>query len=325
MRLPDPSTSMGLGPETRLKEGLQAAFDFWEAMQTSGPSYRKTQKRVLSELIEVYGPRKLIRDIDREELVKLVKVYQARGVEVYHFLRFVKKFMELMRQEGVINLNPVQYRRLPFTIRPYATKPIITLEQYQRLLAYASKPHVQDGYAVLIMIGWATGLRCCDAATIKWDYSEESSYVDLANEIIIARPSKKRRSKERLEIPITAELLEALRGMYAERESDFVTPSLAYYFRPNTSSGPFRVKFKAICQACDLPEVSYHCFRHSFVTRLLRAGVNPVVIASLTGQSLAMIQRYSRVSREDKVQALDAIRNANHNERLRSMGYQPPL
>jgi integrase len=321
----NPGECKGITPDIRLKEAVELALEFFE-QKPLGQPYKEGQRRIIGELVKVYGPRKLVKEIDREALVKLVRVYQARNVEVYNQLIHIKRFFELMRQEGVININPVQYRRLPFTIRPYAVKPIISEEQYRRLLSASMSPDFTEGWPIVIMGAWETGLRGCDIATLQWDACEDGSYVDFVNEMIVTRPSKMRRRKQRLEIPIAGEYLEALCELQQSRgDSKFVTPWLAHKFNFGTRPSHFWDEFKKIAVRCGMDAYTFHCFRHSFVTRCLRAGVSPVVIGSLTGQSLKMIQHYSRVDNSDKISALDAIRKATHAEQVKRLGYQPPV
>lgn len=322
---PGSEKGLGLTPEVQLKKAVEIALEFFGRGAVEN-NYRRKQRNVLNTMISTYGARTPVREIDRESLVKIIRVWQARDVEVYHHLRFVKQFFALMVEEGVTAVNPVQYRRLPFTIRPHKVKPIISEEQYRRLLEECVKEGYRPGWPTVIMVGWQTGLRSVDAATLQWDYTEKGTYVDVSNEVIIARPTKKSKQREQLEIPITGELLENLRGLYARRSeevSNYVTPRLAHDFIFGTGN-KFREDFLKMVRTLEMWEYSFHCFRHTFVTRLLRAGVNPIVVASLTGQSLRIIQRYSRVNKDDKLNALDLIRNANHAERLRNLGYQHP-
>lgn len=318
----DPS-SLNIPKDIRLKKAMEIAWAFWRPKMKDQTA--ATKRPIIDEIIKVLGPMSFVKDIDRMAIVELVHHYQERGVEVAIKLRHARQFFKLMVEEGVIVINPVQFRRLPFTIRPPKVKPLISPEQYRAILIEAIKPrHMSDYLPTFFMIGWETGLRSIDAAMLRWGYQATGSYVDLEKELIVARPRKKESKRERLEIPISGEFLDHMRGLYAARDPDcsYVMPYLGMEYAYGASWS--KTSVKEVFKACGMPEHSYHCFRHTFVSRLVRAGVNPIVIADMTGQTIEMIQHYSRVDNDDKRTALDLIRNANHSERLKALGYEPP-
>lgn len=301
------TASLGLDPDIALKEAIDETIALWD-QQDNCERYKEAQKQNLKSLLKVYDRKMRVRDFTREALVDLVKHFQRRDVDVFHHLVPVKRFFALMVEEGVIAVNPVQYRRLPFTMRPHKLKPIITEEQWQKLYKESVSPVHPDWMPTAILIGWWTGLRSIDVACIQWSHNADYSYVDFENDQIVARPSKLRKKNQRLQIPIAAELGEYLRAfqLIRDRDTEFVMQAAAHDFL-YTEGRRFREAVEDLFLACKMPGYSFHCFRHSFVTRCLRAKVSPIIIGDMTGQSLRTIQRYSRVGMQDKVDALKAL------------------
>jgi site-specific recombinase XerD len=77
-------------------------------------------------------------------------------------------------------------------------------------------------------------------------------------------------------------------------------------------------QFRSLCKGVGIPH-SFHAFRHAFVTRLVNAGVDPLIIGSMTGQSREQIQAYAHVSNEAKCSALAKARAALHATRLHEL------
>jgi integrase len=158
------------------------------------------------------------------------------------------------------------------------------------------------------MVGWHTGLRVSDACNLKWGEN-----VNLQTEEITVVAKKTRRYNKKLIIPIEPELLEMFKQLRAspdfQPKDPYCVPSMAW--RPMFDRRSADIHFRKVLNRAGIPkEYSFHSYRHSFVTRMVCSGVNPMIIASLTGQSLAVIQTYSKVSSEAKKNALSQSRAA---------------
>lgn len=116
------------------------------------------------------------------------------------------------------------------------------------------------------------------------------------------------------------ELYDHLLELHNKRkvESPFVLPLMCAIY-----TGPFTQvlvgQFRHICDDAGLKEHSFHSFRHGFVSRLVNAGVDPITIGSMTGQTIEQIQEYSHVSPQAKVNALAQSRAALHQAKLEQM------
>jgi integrase len=81
---------------------------------------------------------------------------------------------------------------------------------------------------------------------------------------------------------------------------------------PNPETGKplqtVRTAFVAACRRAGIKGLRFHDLRHTFAARLNAAGVDPITIMELLGQStLKMTERYTHTSEEQKRQAVDRL------------------
>jgi integrase len=319
-------SSLGLAPDITLGKAIEAAMNYFRPRQNL--DRQKQFERNIKRLSKCLGSGILVRDIRRDHMLQFVDWLQRHQLNVWVGLTEPRSFFKLMAEEEIV-ANPIQRGRLPIPRTAGKKKPLFSLEQYEAVLAESARPLYRDYWPNAILIAWHTGLRCGDVCTLKWVplRPHEGSFVDLPNDQIVARPGKSTARRQRLEIPLSPELSRHLRLLYELRDTslgmDWVMPAMARDYRTGSRS-EIIYGFRKICDACGLIEHSFHSFRHTFVSRLVRAGVSPIVIAEMTGQTLEVIQRYSRVGMEEKQAALSAIQPTAQS-RLRALGFTPPI
>lgn len=72
--------------------------------------------------------------------------------------------------------------------------------------------------------------------------------------------------------------------------------------------------FRKAVKKLKLDNLRFHDIRHSFVTRLGDAGLDPFTIASLTGHSdLKMLQRYTHALEVNKRRAVQSLVSGHQN------------
>lgn len=240
----------------------------------------------------------------------------------------IRRFFLWCIEQGAVkrHRNPLPiFRRHRKSTRP---RKAFTQEDYERILAYVSKPHfeVRSGlggmkqirgaahyWQRVVVIAWHTGLRISDIARLTWEN------VDFDNQLLRVEPLKMRRFGQVLEIPIEPELmltLEALRGNEnpGYGNENYVLPEFYMAYKFNSST--LRYYFHEVVLRLGL-NGSFHSFRHGFVTKLIYAGVSPIVIASMTGHSLEQLKTYAHPSLQLKADALAMARpgyqNGNHH------------
>lgn len=152
----------------------------------------------------------------------------------------------------------------------------------------------------VVTLALYTGLRKRDVETLRWDD------VDEAHGLIAKTPGKTARRGIRVAIPMH----EAVRRVLADadRSSAFVFPWRAAHpagQRPKIGDHPFAevlARAGVVAQAGE--RISFHCLRHTFVTRLAEAGVAQDVRMRLAGHTNAAT---SNLYTHDLAASRDAI------------------
>lgn len=212
---------------------------------------------------------------------------------------------------GLPRIRPADCARNPFS-----------LDDYQRLLA-ACGGHIEDRdpfsptygqrfpsyWKHACIVGWHTGLRLGDVACMEWDQ------IDFVGDTITVSPLKLKWRRQSLVIPMAPDLRVSMLEMDEQRTSEYVSPLMrrAYF----SWTGKLQVQFSELAERAGV-RGSFHCFRHSFVTRLINVGADPLLIGSITGQSINTIKRYAHVSTGAKARAMSAAIAADQPQQKES-------
>jgi integrase len=224
----------------------------------------------------------------------------------------VKRFLLYLEDEGVIPPRAILWRRVPTIPKQLLRQAFFTEEEYRKTLAFARrtdpirlpgrKPILpcRPDVARLLVVGWNTGARISDAASLRW------ADVDFDAGTVTLHPKKRRRVGQTLVIPMTAELRAELEHIRAEQNNancTYVLPHAQDYLA--TGEKHFRHCLRKLFRRAGLsPKHRFHSLRHGFATRLLNRGVDSLVVASLTGQTLQVLQGYVHVGMQAKRNAL---------------------
>lgn len=212
-------------------------------------------------------------------------------------------FLEWCEDNGLTAANPVVHKKLPKLRENNPIKRPFTYEQYQRLgRSILDTTKNSEMWRAAIAVAWHTGLREGDCAALRWEH------ISFDDRMITAWPQKKAAYNECLYIPIEPEFYDLLlrrKNKDAPDQRGYVNLDFrTLYLR----GGAIAYEFRILCDNIGLPNHSFHSFRHGFVTRLLNAGVDSLIISSITGQSLAIIQEYAHISNDAKHEALSKSR-----------------
>lgn len=228
-----------------------------------------------------------------------------------------RSFLTYLEDRGFRKPVIWKLQRLP---RDKTRATAFELEHYQTLLARAA--NLTFGYSywpTAIVVGWSTGLRISDVKNLQW------VSVDLTSDLLRVNPIKLANVRQELQIPLEPELRQRFQSLLANLEEppspdDYVLPSMAFNSDANLTK-----EFRALCDECNLKGYSFKSFRHALVTRLLNAGVDTRIIGSITGQSVATVQRYVRtVTTEAKVEALARAREGLSKSRIKTLDITLP-
>jgi len=171
----------------------------------------------------------------------------------------------------------------------------LTEQEEIRLLEAASEP-----LRTIILAGIYAGLRIkSEALTLAW------VNVDFENGFLTVQDIYAK-SGETRSVPLDSGLREALWALKERARSE-------HYVFTKANGKPYRAignAFATACQNAKLLKVTPHTLRHTFASRLAMAGVDLRTIQELGGwKSLRMVERYSHLSPDHKVAAIEKLRN----------------
>lgn len=170
-------------------------------------------------------------------------------------------------------------------------------EQEEGVLA-AAKACGHDWWLASMVSRW-TGLRYGDVARLDW------ADVDLGKGVISVVPSKTKKHRVRVDVPISAQLRGALEAIPPDMRLGLLLPEHATAYRNGGLVGD--ASFRRVLERAGLGEGRYtfHSWRHTFRTRLAEAGVSTEVAMRLCGHtSAAMSAHY------DHAEHIDELREA---------------
>lgn len=228
-----------------------------------------------------------------------------------HYVRAIKAFCTWMVKDGRIPVSPVQ---ILGTKNPQADlrhdRRHLTDEELAKLLAAAEKGPKKlcltgPERALLYRLTVYTGLRANEVRSLRWQD------VDLTGDpptvTVRAAYSKRRRLDV---IPMPAELVRALRAWCREHEAvaeEAIFPNL-------TEKTADLLKFDLAAAGVAYEDAygryaDFHSLRHTFVSRLNKAGVNPKVVQDLARHSdiRLTMNRYAHTLLEDQAQAINRL------------------
>ena len=167
---------------------------------------------------------------------------------------------------------------------------------------------LSDNSDMGILICLYTGLRIGELCALKWSdidfelgqLTVNGTQARTENGIEIISPKSK---TSRREIPIPPFLLDKLKAM---------SYSCGYVISRN--KGPFDVRayrrlFKKLLKVADLPDMKFHCLRHTFATRALEVGMDYKTLSEILGHSSVGItlDLYAHSLKEHKIKQMNKL------------------
>jgi integrase len=153
-------------------------------------------------------------------------------------------------------------------------------------------PYQQD----LMRFALNTGLRLGDIIDLQW---KEVDWERRTVRVLV------RKARKMQEVPLNVDALSVVQAAHAaKKKSEFV------FYNPMTGE-PWKdlwLGLKKACRRAGIEDVTWHTFRHTFATRLLRAGVSIVTVKTLLGHSSTKVtERYLHETFEDGQRAVELI------------------
>lgn len=238
----------------------------------------------------------LVTSIDLREYQRhMQSVRGLKPATVNRRLCAIRAWLSWCQKQGLIASLPQFPRRSQEAER--APRALDKLEQARLERAVEREGNARDLALVALMLH--AGLRVSEAVSLRRTDVELS---DRRGKVVI-RTGK---GKKRREVPLGPEVRRALKGYLAgEKAEEWLFPGKGSgHITPRAAQAV--VKKYAYLARLDPGEVTPHVLRHTFATRLLRAGVDIVVVAHLLGHArLDTTARYTRPAWQDLVKAVE--------------------
>lgn len=308
-------------PEVSKDMCVSDALDVWLAYFDHGrkPASNATMRARALNFRRLYGSQP-IAEINRDDIAEFYRLmldtFGLKPHVAMARIQMLKGFFQFFHEDGIVAINPVQQNRLPKVPTWKEKKVPFNLDGF-RAVANKLGDRYEGAWRTACTVGYYTGLRFSDVCFLRWapDEMGHGTYVDFDRELVIARPIKRDQTNQVLEIPMERELYDELLVAWNRRPEHYMANPYVMPVMHGFYVGQRTIlcnQFRIACDAVGLPEHSFHSFRHGFVTRLLNAGVDTLIISSMTGQSRDQIAQYAHVSQDAKRKALDRAREALH-------------
>ena len=109
-------------------------------------------------------------------------------------------------------------------------------------------------------------------------------------------------------MPLNDKAPAVVQGWHGLRKCEYV------FYNPETG-GQWKdlwLGLKKACRNAGIEGVTWHTFRHTFASRLTRAGVDLVTVKELLGHSsVSVTMRYAHTNREAKLQAVRMLHRSS--------------
>ncbi len=218
-------------------------------------------------------------------------------------------------REGLVTFNPFTALESIDTSDSHERKPFTTDEVVALMKAAPTWE-----WRGLILVGAFTGLRLGDGARLRWDV------IDLEGEMISLVPSKTRKKKRLVRIPLQPDLLGFLKEARRKGKPDQTAVFSSLSKLPVNSRNGLSLEFVRIMSLAGVDrgkpsrvlaegetagagriiyEKGYHSFRHTFTAWLRKAGVPEEDRMALTGHSTR--ESHAIYSHEDEAALRKAI------------------
>lgn len=220
---------------------------------------------------------------------------------------------------------------------------LVTPEEYRMLDEYFAKGGFKRNgidnfkeYRLLISILYYCGLRIGEALALSYDSFEEFSYYSKSKAPIWVAVSPEDTKGEHLQgkrIKVEKSYTtktKAIKGTKNEKDRTIpihehvdyllghLNKSAEYQSNPKSrvermfpwSDGAVNATLERACERLDIPKITCHDFRHSFISNLIRKSVPLSVIEKVSGDTQqTILSRYSHMFESDEVLVLEALKD----------------
>jgi integrase len=197
-------------------------------------------------------------------------------------LEELRAALKLAEKRGWIEKTP--HVELPPKSSP--RDKFLTQEQGVNLLRSAHRPHIK----LFILVAMTTGARKGAVLDLTWDRVDmDGGVIDFHN------PKKFITNKKRSVVPVTRELITALREAHLMATTDYV---IEWNGKPLKS---IKTAFRKTAQRAGVPWCSPHVLKHTAITWLAQKGWGIGEISEFTETSFETVKRVYRHGRPENL------------------------
>lgn len=176
----------------------------------------------------------------------------------------------------------------------------LTDEELKKIFVY-TREHERMNVLVLMYLLCFTGMRVGDCCKLRW------TQVDMENGFIRLIPSKTARNGRMVTIPICDELMSFLKNL-SRSDSPYVSERNYQLYKANH----MWIMINRVFNNCGIKQdgdyLGAHLFRHTYITRLVNAGVPMLVVQQIVGHSTSgMVSKYYHLDMEVVKKAVPKI------------------
>ena len=209
---------------------------------------------------------------------------------------------KLLQRYDMAKQNPWSLTKVQRKYDEEKTGRAFTPDEIGRLFAVGRE--IGHDWETAMLIGLYTGLRQGDAVSLKW------ANVDFAKGVITYKPSKTRRHNIAVTIPLHRTLADWLAAH--RNDSEYITPSrvdkVGAASLPDGDLTFNQILTKAeVVPTSERDKLSFHCFRHTFVSRLAEAGIAEDVRMRLAGHTSTVNHAIYTHDEKSARAAIDAL------------------
>lgn len=213
---------------------------------------------------------------------------------VNRLLGNLKHMMSMAVAWGFLHQNPFVGVKLLRVPRRHER--ILTKEEEVRFLEACNQtraPHLR----LCVSLALNTGMRKGEILGLRWEQ------VDLTNRIITVYNGKTAQSDRAL--PMNDVVFELMRNWQRERAGVFVFP---FSRNKDEQMRDLKTSFNRAVRLAQIPHLRFRDLRHTFATRLVRAGIDLITVQHLLGHStINMTTRYAHSLADDKMVAVKRL------------------
>ncbi len=320
---------------------LEGAYELWKvkaAASNYSPNSLKNTKEHMNAIFKHLDKHTLIKNINEDVYYQLFTDLRAEkySEETIHSLNATfRKVINLAYRKRLINENPLD-RSDGIKTDPKIKTRLVSYDEFLKLDEYFSKKtFVRKGVdttplmRLLVNILYFTGMRIGEVLALTWEDFEEFSYYKKGTGPLRLVPTPLAEGEKHLQgmrVNVDKNYLttwNTVKGTKNKKnrkipldytcEYRFLKVKKDYCKDPTDRVFPWTHSncvdaIKKACVNLEIPKLTCHDFRHTFISNLVKQNVPITVIEKVSGDTQeTILKRYSHMFEQDEVMVLEAF------------------